>query len=47
MALLLLRHALSLPNADDDDDASTFFSVSRILMINSILTFALLHTLTN
>nr|XP_024929235.2 uncharacterized protein LOC107419243 [Ziziphus jujuba var. spinosa] len=27
MALLLLRHALSLPNADDEDDASTFFSL--------------------
>ncbi|KAB2633525.1 hypothetical protein D8674_029772 [Pyrus ussuriensis x Pyrus communis] len=28
MALLLLRHALTLPNGDgDDDDASTFFSL--------------------
>ncbi|KAF3437687.1 hypothetical protein FNV43_RR20443 [Rhamnella rubrinervis] len=27
MALLLLRHALALPNADEDDDASTFFSL--------------------
>ncbi|XP_075661652.1 uncharacterized protein LOC142631389 [Castanea sativa] len=27
MALLLLRHALSLTNADGDDDASTFFSL--------------------
>ena len=32
MALLLLRHALSLTNAEGDDDASTFFSVSRILV---------------
>lgn len=30
MALLLLRHALSLTNADGEDDASTFFSVSKI-----------------
>ncbi|XP_022725823.1 uncharacterized protein LOC111282129 isoform X2 [Durio zibethinus] len=27
MALLLLRHALSVPDADADDDASTFFSL--------------------
>lgn len=30
MALLLLRHALTITNADgddDDDDASTYFSV--------------------
>ncbi|KAH7550698.1 hypothetical protein JRO89_XS13G0250800 [Xanthoceras sorbifolium] len=27
MALLLLRHALSLSNSDGDDDASTFFSL--------------------
>ncbi|KAK7855783.1 putative e3 ubiquitin ligase sud1 [Quercus suber] len=27
MALLLLRHALSLTNAEGDDDASTFFSL--------------------
>nr|QEE59951.1 RING/FYVE/PHD zinc finger superfamily protein isoform 1 [Betula platyphylla] len=27
MALLLLRHALSLTNADGEDDASTFFSL--------------------
>ncbi|KAJ4824206.1 hypothetical protein Tsubulata_013062 [Turnera subulata] len=27
MALLLLRHAMSLANADGDDDASTFFSL--------------------
>ncbi|GFZ14399.1 RING/FYVE/PHD zinc finger superfamily protein [Actinidia rufa] len=26
MALLLLRHALSVPDTDGDDDASTFFS---------------------
>jgi hypothetical protein len=32
MALLLLRHALSLTNADGEDDASTFFSVSKILV---------------
>lgn len=31
MALLLLRHALTIGNGDDDDDdASTFFSVSRM-----------------
>ena len=35
MALLLLRHALTLPNGDgDDDDASTFFSVSVVWMFN-------------
>ncbi|KAJ0048699.1 hypothetical protein Pint_16115 [Pistacia integerrima] len=28
MALLLLRHALSLTNSDGEDDASTFFSVT-------------------
>ncbi|KAJ6823974.1 uncharacterized protein M6B38_129950 [Iris pallida] len=27
MALLLLRHALSISNGDDDDDASTYFSL--------------------
>ncbi|PSR88312.1 E3 ubiquitin-protein like [Actinidia chinensis var. chinensis] len=27
MALLLLRHALSVPDTDGDDDASTFFSL--------------------
>ncbi|GAB2220591.1 hypothetical protein Droror1_Dr00008252 [Drosera rotundifolia] len=27
MALLLLRHALTIPDADDYDDASTFFSL--------------------
>ncbi|XP_057495102.1 uncharacterized protein LOC130780147 [Actinidia eriantha] len=27
MALMLLRHALSVPDADEDDDASTFFSL--------------------
>lgn len=28
MALLLLRHALAITNGDDEDDASTIFSVS-------------------
>lgn len=28
MALLLLRHALSVTDSDGDDDPSTFFSVS-------------------
>jgi len=30
MALLLLRHALTLTDSDADDDVSTFFSVSGI-----------------
>lgn len=30
MALLLLRHALSVTDADADDDPSTFFSVSNL-----------------
>ncbi|KAJ6801727.1 uncharacterized protein M6B38_195795 [Iris pallida] len=30
MALLLLRHALTISNGDGDDDASTYFSVSEI-----------------
>lgn len=30
MALLLLRHALSVTDADADDDPSTFFSVSDL-----------------
>ena len=37
MALLLLRHALSLTTADGDDDASTFFSVSRIWVFQFVL----------
>ncbi|KAL6009206.1 hypothetical protein ACLOJK_022433 [Asimina triloba] len=37
MALLLLRHALSITNADgDEDDASTFFSVGVIKNISSL-----------
>lgn len=28
MGLLFLRHALALPDSDDEDDASAFFSVS-------------------
>lgn len=31
MALLLLRHALTIPDEDGDDDASAYFSVSRTL----------------
>ncbi|GKV00674.1 hypothetical protein SLEP1_g13331 [Rubroshorea leprosula] len=30
MALLLLRHAFTVPEADGDDDVSTFFSVSAV-----------------
>lgn len=30
LALLLLRHALTITDPDGDDDASAFFSVSRI-----------------
>lgn len=30
MALLLLRHALAIPDADGEDDVSTFFSVRGI-----------------
>lgn len=30
MALLLLRHALSVTDSDADDDPSTFFSVSDL-----------------
>lgn len=33
MALLLLRHALNITNADGDDDASNFFSVSEICVL--------------
>lgn len=31
LALLLLRHALYLTNGDGEDDAYTFFSVSKTL----------------
>ena len=54
MALLLLRHALSIGNGDDDDDASTFFSVSRMCFQYGLETMCalkmiyslLLHSLT-
>lgn len=37
MALLLLRHALTLGNGDEDgDDASTFFTVSGACMIKLV-----------
>lgn len=32
LALLLLRHALYLTNGDGEDDAYTFFSVSKTLI---------------
>lgn len=38
MALLLLRHALTVTDADGDDDVSTFFSVSEA-QTSSMLTF--------
>ncbi|KAF5477041.1 hypothetical protein F2P56_003720 [Juglans regia] len=35
MALLLLRHALSLASADGEDDASAFFSVLQIFLLRA------------
>ncbi|KAJ6910007.1 hypothetical protein NC652_020879 [Populus alba x Populus x berolinensis] len=45
MALLLLRHALTLTDSDADDDVSTFFSVSGIAFpaSGSWFSSALLH----
>jgi hypothetical protein len=36
MALLLLRHALSISDNEGDDDASTMFSVSRVVFFVSV-----------
>lgn len=44
MALLLLRHALNITNADgDDDDASNFFSVSEICVVDMMIIFMLIY----
>ncbi|KAK9105058.1 hypothetical protein Scep_021902 [Stephania cephalantha] len=37
MALLLLRHALAITNADGDDDASTFFSLFLLRVAGFLL----------
>ena len=37
MALLLLRHALSIGSGDNEDDASTFFSVSGLVDVHSLI----------
>lgn len=37
MALLLLRHALSVTDADGEEDASTFFSVSGIRTLHHFI----------
>lgn len=44
MALLLLRHSLTINNGEDDDDASTFFSVSGVSsMFGPTICFLWLH----
>ncbi|KAJ0975287.1 hypothetical protein J5N97_017252 [Dioscorea zingiberensis] len=35
MALLLLRHVLSITNGDEDDDASTYFSLISSAMLHN------------
>lgn len=37
MALLLLRHALAVPGADEDDDVSTFFSLFLLRVVGFLL----------
>jgi hypothetical protein len=36
MALLLLRHTLTITNSDDEDDASAIFSVRDFVMYSYI-----------
>ena len=46
MALLLLRHALTLTDSDADDDVSTFFSVSGIdISIYSMIMMIIISSL--
>jgi hypothetical protein len=42
MALLLLRHTLTITNSDDEDDASAIFSVSDKYAVLSPMDFFLL-----